>query len=63
MEMTALGDTQEPSAKNMCLIEFTSLHQNHIYADLPPCLLGAVSQSYLKHCLQTYSHHSAPNKT
>ena len=28
-----------------------SLHQNHIYTDVPTCLFGAVSQSYLRCCL------------
>ena len=28
----------------------------------PPCLFGAVSQRYLRHCLPGYSLHFAPNK-
>ena len=35
----------------------------HIYSDFPPCLLGAVSQSYLKCCLPCCSIHFAPDTT
>ena len=39
------------------------LHQNHIYTDLPPYLLGAVPQSSLKCCLPGCSPHFAPDKS
>ena len=39
------------------------LQQNLIYTDLTPCLIRAVSQSYLKSCLLGCSPHFAPNET
>ena len=39
------------------------LLQNSYITWLPPCFLGAVSQSYLKHCLLGCSPHFAPDKT
>ena len=40
----------------------SSITSNIILTDLPPCLFGAVSQGYLRGCLQGCSPHSAPNK-
>ena len=46
--------------KNMCLVACTSPSpESH---DLPPCLFGAVSQSYLRCCLPSCSPYLAPNK-
>ena len=49
--------------ENMCLIAHTLPSQNHIYIDLPLCLLGTDTQSYLRCCLLGCSPHFAPNKT
>ena len=54
----------ETFCKKICAwLHILPLHQNHIYTDLPHYVFGAVSQSYLRCCLPSYSSHFLPNKT
>ena len=46
----------------MCLIACT-LPSPKSHTDLPHCLLGAVSQSWVRCCLLGYSPHFTPNKS
>ena len=54
----------ETFCKKICAwLHVFLLHQNHIFTDRPPCLFGAVCQSFLKCCLPGCSPHFAPSKT
>ena len=54
---------QKPSAKDMCLTACPPHPPKAPIYWSPPCLFGALSQSYLKCCFLINSPHFAPNKT
>ena len=57
-----LVTNSEPLPK--CLFDYMHPSSLKLYRTLTsPHVSGTVSQSYLKCCLMSYSHHVAPNKT